>query len=649
MGDHKLTKYLFMTGRRKSTFRVVIILVVVLLMGNLSALIDRILHPAIPYFDEEHLIVGGVIAFITSILFVTLAIYMRRLHKHDERFHALFGLSPDAMVLVDLYGNIIMTNEQGANLYSGSAEELIGKNVFDLIVPEERTLAKEIMTERIFKQSCVRNIEHTALRKDGSSFPAELNLALIVDKKGKAEAIISVIRNITERKTAEKQIYRMAYYDSLTDLPNRMFFVELLKRKLEHAKRNNLIVAIFFIDLDDFKRINDTLGHDIGDQLLQAVANRLLETMRRSDYVARSYKKEITEVVSRQCGDEFIILLHNIKHAEDASNTAHRLLKELAQPYELSGREVFITASIGISLYPGDGEDAESLLKNADTAMYQAKNKGKNNCRFYSRQMNVASLELLTLGNELHRALERNEFLLHYQPKVAFLTRNIIGVEALIRWRHTARGLISPAQFIPLAEVNGLIIPIGEFVLRTACLQNKKWQEAGFKPITVAVNLSSRQFDQKDLPEMIHEVLNESRLSPEHLEVEITESMVMRNPEEAILTLQALKEMGIKIAIDDFGTGYSSLNYLKRLPLDFVKIDKSFVENVSSSSGDAAIVRAIIAMAHSLNLEVIAEGVETEEQLTFLQEHGCDAMQGFLLCHPLPAEDFPEILDKGIP
>ncbi|MDA8242003.1 MAG: EAL domain-containing protein [Nitrospiraceae bacterium] len=646
MADRGFKKYLLMARRREAAFKAVIIIVVVLLMGNLSALIDRIFHPEIPYLDEEHLIMGGITAFVTFILLFALAMYTKRLRKDEERFHTLFGLSPDAMTLLDLYGNIIMANQQGANLYRGSADELIGKNVFELIVPEERTHAKEIMTERLFNNGHVRNIEHTAMRKDGSSFPAELSLALIFDTKGKAEAVIGTLRDITERKKTEKQIHMMAYYDPLTGLPNRIFFAELLKRKLEHAKRNNLILSIFFVDLDDFKRINDTLGHDVGDQLLQAVAKRLLKTMRGSDYVARSYAKETTEVVSRQGGDEFIILLHNLAQAQNAGNTAHRLLKELSEPYELSGREVFITASIGISLYPDDGDNAKNLLKNADTAMYQAKKEGKNNYRFYSRQMNMASLELLTLGNDLHRALERNEFVLYYQPKVVFLTRNITGVEALIRWRHADRGLISPAQFVPLAEANGLIIPIGEFVLRTACLQNRIWQEAGFTSIRVAVNLSGRQFDQKDLIKMIHKVLNDTRLSPELLELEITESIVMRNPEEAILTLQALKEMGIKIAIDDFGTGFSSLNYLKRLPLDFVKIDKSFVENVSASSSDAAIVKAIIAMAHSLNLEVIAEGVETEQQLAFLHEHGCDAMQGFLLCHPLPAEDFSKILDK---
>ncbi|HXW69717.1 MAG TPA: EAL domain-containing protein [Dissulfurispiraceae bacterium] len=453
-------------------------------------------------------------------------------------------------------------------------------------------------------------------------------------------------RHISTQRKAEERLHSLAYYDTLTGLPNRFFLKDLLRRAIEYARRYNLIFAVFFIDLDNFKKINDTLGHDIGDQLLHAVSGRLQKTLRSSDFAARSSENELTSVVSRQGGDEFIILLHNLMRPQNAEGIAIRMLKELSQPYVLGDREVFMSVSIGISVYPEDGADMDNLLKNADAAMYQTKSRGKNNYQFYSKQMDVASLELLTLESDLHRALDRNELTVYYQPKATCSTKDITGVEALVRWKHPARGFISPAEFIPLAEISGLIIPIGEFVLRTACRQNKLWQESGIKPMRMAVNLSNRQFDQKDLMTMVQNALHEAQLSPQYLEVEITESTLMRDPEEAIRILRELKALGIKVAVDDFGTGYSSLNYLKQLPLDHLKIDGSFIRNVPFDGSDTAIVSSIIALAHSLKVQTIAEGVETERQLAFLQEHGCDMIQGYLLCHPLPAEDLSEILAK---
>jgi diguanylate cyclase (GGDEF)-like protein len=460
------------------------------------------------------------------------------------------------------------------------------------------------------------------------------------------QKIIDLEKDRTRMESAEK-IRLLAYYDSLTGLPNRTFHKELMKRAIEHARRNKEIFALFYIGVDNFQRINDSLGYSIGDILLKAIADRLTNSLRKSDYVARSDEEETINVVSRVGGDEFIVLAQDISQAQDAAKMSRRLLEEMSAPYDLSGREVFLTVSIGISLYPDDGTDVDDLLKNAEKAMRHTKSEGKNSYHFYSSSMQSSILEVLTMESDLHKALERNELVLYYQPKVDATTRMVKGMEALIRWIHPDKGLIPPMQFIPLAETSGLIIPIGEFVIRTVCRQIKTWQEAGYKQINISLNVSGRQFDQQNLIEIIKDALQDTMISPQCLEVEVTESTIMRNPEKAIRILTELKTMGIQISIDDFGTGYSSLSYLKRLPLDFLKIDQSFVKSLVSDSRDQAIVRATIAMAHSLNLKTIAEGVETQEQLSFLQEHGCDEIQGYLFSRPLPAEDIPVILAKG--
>ncbi|MDO9027499.1 MAG: bifunctional diguanylate cyclase/phosphodiesterase, partial [Candidatus Roizmanbacteria bacterium] len=399
--------------------------------------------------------------------------------------------------------------------------------------------------------------------------------------------------------------------------------------------------------MNNFQRINDTLGYSFGDLLLKAVADRLTRSLRRSDFVARSDDGETTNVVSRVGGTEFIVLAHDLKQPQNAATASHRLLREISEPLDLNGREVFLTASIGIALYPDDGEDADDLLKNAGAALEHARKEGESNYQFYSSSMNASVLELLTMENDLRKALARNEFVLYYQPKVDAVTRVITGMEALIRWVHPDKGLIPPMQFIPLAETSGLIVPIGEFVIRTVCRQIKAWQEAGHKQMSISLNLSSRQFDQPNLIEVVKEAIQDAMILPQCLELEITESTIMRNPEKAIRTLTELKTMGVGIAIDDFGTGYSSLSHLKQLPLDFLKIDRSFIMHLVSDFSDQAIVKATIAMAKSLNLKTIAEGVETEEQLPFLQKHGCDQIQGYLFSRPLPAEEITKILAKG--
>lgn len=470
-------------------------------------------------------------------------------------------------------------------------------------------------------------------------------------KKPLQEAALKALASISdevalgiERKKGEDKIHYLAYYDNLTGLPNRYFFRELLKRSIEYANRYKHSYAIALIDLDDFSRINDTLGHDVGDELLKVVTSRLLKTLRSSDYVARIYDKE--EPLARMGGDEFTVLLQEVNNVVNAGTVALRILNELSQAYELDGRELFITASIGIAVYPDNGKNVEDLIKNADTALYHAKKRGKNNFQFYSKSMNETALELLTLETNLRKAIERQELLLYYQPKVDIATRKVIGMEALIRWKTQEGGLISPAKFIPLAEKNGLIVPIGKFVLQTACFQNKTWQEAGLKKINVAVNVSGFQFGQKDFVENVLAALDEAGLDPQFLELEITETTIMENLEGAVQKLNKLKEAGIGISIDDFGTGYSSLSYLQKLPLDAIKIDISFIRNVATNPNDAAIVKAIIAMANNLNLKVIAEGVEDEQQLEFLREHKCDIIQGYLFSPPVPAEEFFDLLTQ---
>ncbi len=464
-------------------------------------------------------------------------------------------------------------------------------------------------------------------------------------------SIGSQIGQFMARRQAEERVRHLAHYDELTGLPNRSMFNQRLTHALARARRNDKSLAVLFIDLDRFKNINDTLGHEAGDRVLREVAQRLRGCLRESDTVARLG------------GDEFVVLIEELSQPMQVAavaqkilaavaipfvaSVARKILTAVAIPFILDAREYHITASVGISTYPADSEDMQSLLKNADISMYRAKEQGKNNYQFYSAQMNVHTLERLALESSLRRALERNEFLLHYQPKVDIGSGRITGMEALVRWQQPGKELIPPAQFIPLAEETGLIVPIGEWVLKTACARNKSWQDQGLPPLRMAVNLSARQFAHEKLLQDVARVLNETGLDPAALEFEITESMVMHNPEHAVKLLNELKALGIHLSIDDFGTGYSSLSYLKRFPIDSVKIDRSFIRDIPGDADDAAITQAIIAMAHSLRLTVIAEGVETEEQLRFLRDHGCDEMQGYYFSKPLPESEFLRLLQDS--
>ncbi len=428
------------------------------------------------------------------------------------------------------------------------------------------------------------------------------------------------------QRRVEDTIRHQASHDQLTGLPNRLLLDEQLSLSLVSAQQQREILAVVFLDLDRFKTINDTLGHAAGDHLLCCTTERLKPCLQESDFIAR------------WGGDEFTLLLPQVKSAEDVISVAQKILETLSAPFYFGGQELYITASLGIALAPYDGEDAETLLKNADTAMYAAKQQGKNNFQFYTPVMSVWGAEQLALETDLRRALEREEFLLHYQPQIDLETGEIVGMEALIRWQHPTQGLIAPNQFIPMAEETGLICPIGEWVLRQACMQNRLWQEAGLPPLKMAVNISARQFQQKTLLPCIDQVLKETGLNPKFLEIEITESVAMWDLELTISILKQLQTMGIHTSMDDFGTGHSSLNYLKRFPLNSLKVDGSFIRDLPNSRRDAAIVQAIVTLAHGLGLRVIAEGVEKSEQMQFLQTIDCDVMQGYFLSKPLTAE-----------
>ncbi len=569
------------------------------------------------------------------------------LQKSEEQFRRIFNEGPFGMGLESPDHTIIAANKVLCELLGYTEQELAGQNIVDITYEEDKEKSKELLGQLFANSSPVLRLEKRYVKKDGNILWANTTISAVHGQEGNVLYGLAIIEDLTESRKAAEKIHLLAYYDSLTGLPNRTFHKELMIRAIEHAERRKEIFALIYIGLDNFQRINDSLGYSTGDLLLKAVADRLTNSLRKSDLVARSDKGETVSVVSRVGGDEFIVLAHDLNQAQDAAKTSRRLLEEMSAPYDISGREVFLTVSIGIALYPDDGTDVDDLLKNAEKAMRHTKSEGKNNFHFYSSSMHTSVLAVLIMESDLHKALERNEFVLYYQPQVDTATRMVKGMEALIRWIHPDKGLIPPMQFIPLAETSGLIIPIGEFVIRTVCRQIKTWQEAGYKQINISLNVSGRQFDQQNLIEIVKDALQDTMISPQCLELEITESTIMRNPEKALRILTELKATGIGISIDDFGTGYSSLSYLKRLPLDFLKIDQSFVKSLASDSRDQAIVRATIAMAHSLNLKTIAEGVETEAQLSFLQEHGCDEIQGYFFSRPLPAEEIPGILAKG--
>jgi diguanylate cyclase (GGDEF)-like protein len=477
------------------------------------------------------------------------------------------------------------------------------------------------------------------------------NLTLEIDIKTKDEvgeltqSFKEMSRNL---QSSNEQIRYLAYHDNLTGLPNRLMFNDCLEHSLARARRSEMPLALLYIDLDNFKYINDTLGHHAGDELLKLTARRMRSSLRRGDHLARTELEQDPQTVARVGGDEFAIILPCIKSPYAAASVATRLLESLSQPFRIVSQEIFVTASIGITTYPQDADNAEALVKNADVAMYHAKEQGKNIYQYYSESMNAAALERLTMENRLRRALERDELLLHYQPLVDAQTQKIVGVEALIRWHQPELGWIFPTEFIPLAEESGLIVPIGEWVMKTACKQLKQWLDSGIGRMRLSVNLSNQQFRRERLDSVIENILRETGLPPSYLEVELTESSIMRSEQTAEKVLTAIKRLGVSIALDDFGTGYSSLGYLRRFPIDTLKIDRSFVKDIVTDKDGAEILSAIIAMAQTLKLSVTAEGVEDIQQFEFLRSKGCDTIQGYLFSRPVPPEDIEMLLQQPV-
>ncbi len=556
------------------------------------------------------------------------------LQVSERRYRALFERNLAGVYRTTIEGRILDCNESFARIFGyGSREEVLRQAAWDFYVkPEDREAALAKLLER----QSLTNYELCLKRKDGSHVWVLQNENLVEGRDGLLSVIEGTAIDITERKRAEEQVKHLAFHDPLTNLPNRLLFNDRLTLAVAQAHRHSQRLAVLFLDLDRFKVINDSLGHSVGDELLRQVAERIQEYVREGDTVARLG------------GDEFTLLVPGITAEEDAAKIARKICEAIHDPFWIDGRELFVTTSVGVSVYPSDGHDAETLVRNADSAMYRAKDQGRDNYQLYTPAMNAKAVERLSLESRLRQAVANDELELHFQPFIDLKTAEVLGAEALIRWRHPELGLIPPGDFIPIAELSGLIVPIGEWVLRTACAEARKWHKKGFPALTVSVNLSSRQFQQTDLVSQVTHALEETGLQPDKLDLEITESNAMQNAEHSINTLWGLKKQGVRISMDDFGTGYSSLNYLKRFPIDRIKLDQSFVRDLPSDKDDAAIAMAVIAMGRSLELVVIAEGVETEEQLAFLKGHDCDQLQGFLLSRPLPAEAFDRFLDQSL-
>ena len=595
-------------------------------VGGQTTLVSRdgkeipIDNSAAPILDEQGNMAGVVLVFhdITE----------RRRAEEKMRLAAkVFESAAEGIMITDAQTRIVAVNEAFTATTGYEQDEVLGKTP---------SLLQSGKHDAEFYRDLWKSLKETGQwkgeiwnrRKNGELYPQWLSINTVRDAKGGVGNYVGMFSDITARKQAEERLRVLAYHDPLTGLPNRALFHTLLNQALAKAQRHHRLGAVLFIDLDRFKNINDTLGHPIGDLLLKEVAARLLTCLRQSDTIARLG------------GDEFTILLEEVAHEQDAIIVAQKTLAVLAEPFNLAGNEVFVTASIGISLFPHDGSDVEALLKNADTALYRTKEQGRNGYTLYTAEMNATALKRMALENSLRRALERQEFLLYYQPRVALDTGHMLCIEALLRWQHPELGLVLPDQFIGLAEETGLIMPIGEWVLRTACAQTKAWQASGFPALRVSVNLSARQFKQPTLVDQVAGAQRDTVLAPGSLELELTESTVMQDAEDAITKLNALKRLGVHLSIDDFGTGYSSLEYLKHFPIDILKIDRSFVQGIPGDSDNGAIVRAVIAMAHSLKIKVTAEGVETAEQLGFLRAYRCDEMQGYYFGLPLPTHEF---------
>ncbi len=551
------------------------------------------------------------------------------LRESEAKFRTLADTAP-AAIFIYQGSQFLYANEATAAISGYSREEFLALPSFwEILHPEHRDEVEQRGIARQQGQDVPNRYEIRIVRKDGEERWLDYSAGVV--EYGRKPAVMGTAFDITERKRAEAQIASLAYHDTLTGLPNRLLFNDRLAQAILQAQRRGRRLGVLFLDLDRFKVINDSLGHSVGDKLLQALARRIAITIRGEDTVARLG------------GDEFTLLLPNVGHAEDASLVAEKLLESVRRPVRIDSSELFISASVGISLFPDDGGDPETLVKNADTAMYRAKELGRDNFQLYAAAMNATAVERLAMETSFRKALAREELVLYYQPILDLKSGEPVGVEALLRWNRPGIGLVSPLDFIPMAEATGLILPVGPWLLKTACARVKRWHQ--HRPgLRLAVNLSARQFQQADLAGRVQRAVRAADFPVECLDLEITESWAMQNADAAILTLRELKALGISLSIDDFGIGYSSLSYLKRFPIDNLKIDRSFIHDLTNDPDDAAIVKAVIALGHSLKLKVVAEGVETEEQREFLASHDCDLAQGYLFGPPLPADECERLL-----
>jgi diguanylate cyclase (GGDEF)-like protein/PAS domain S-box-containing protein len=559
------------------------------------------------------------------------------LRQAEERYRGIFENAVEGIFQTTAEGQYLRANPALARIYGYETPEDLMANLSNIsgqlyVNPGQRNE----FVRRMQEHGAVKNFVSEVRRRDGSVIWISENGRAVADGEGRLLYYEGSVEDITESRRYQQRLEHQATHDALTALPNRSLLSDRLRQAVSYAKRYSQIVAVVFIDLDNFKLINDSLGHETGDNLLKAMSERMSENVRGSDTVARL------------SGDEFVILLRNEKGEEEVNGAVQRIIRAICRPWRNQGQEIVVTCSAGISLYPRDSDDPSTLLKNADAAMYRAKELGRNQIRFFTAEMSAAVRDRLDLQTRLHRALEQGEFVLYYQPKVDLATRRVIGMEALLRWLPPGEKMIGPDVFIPLAEDSGFIVQLGDWVLQEACRYTRQLHDAGLEHLQVAVNVSARQFHQRDLIQRIRAILDESGLAPEFLQLELTESLVMHDAEHFVATLESLDRLGVQLAVDDFGTGYSNLAYLKRFPVSRLKVDRTFVRDIATDPDDAAIVKAVISLAHSLGLRVVAEGVETAEQLDFLAANGCDEIQGYLFSRPVPPEQFESLLREAL-
>jgi diguanylate cyclase (GGDEF)-like protein/PAS domain S-box-containing protein len=605
---------------------------------DVAVALEALRHGAKDYLLEDHLDRDSFVRAVRNMAERKTAEEM--LFTEKERAQVTLDSIGDAVLSTDLEGKVTYLNVVAEKITGWTREEAIGKDideVFVIIDGNTREPCANPLRSAIAKNRTVGLTPHCILiRRDGAEFAIEDSAAPIHDQHGLATGAVIVFHDVSVARAMGAEMSHLAQHDILTNLPNRTLLQDRLTQAIATACRNDFQIAVLFLDLDGFKHINDSLGHATGDRLLQLVAKRLLAAVRTSD------------TVCRLGGDEFVILLSEVAHAGDAGVKARKILSALGAPFEIEQNTLRITASIGVTTYPEDGQTAELLMRNADLAMYQAKEKGRSNYQFFEKGMNVRAVERQSIEGDLRCALERDEFVMHYQPKIDLKTGEITGVEALVRWQHPKRGLVGPLQFISVAEDCGLMLPIGKWVLRESCRQAKAWQDAGLPAIEIAVNVSSVEFRNDEFLAGISTILKETGLESRYLELELTESVLMQHAEFSVPLLQKLKAMGVRLAVDDFGTGYSSLSYLRQFPIDTLKVDQSFIHEINAETDEATIISAVINMGCRLKHRVIAEGVETAEQLAFLQAHGCDEGQGYYFSRPMPAAETAKLLELSM-